>query len=200
MTKTTPDNVLEISPRKGLRIQQADLSEFAPYGESFYGYQKNTFEPIKGAPSNEGTGGHIYFQNNIEKNDFEGFLRMMNVRVTNKDFAAFIQESSNPMKDKYLTQMRIVPKFALRWALNTINDEEYNSFKDQDLNIGEALWEFMNVEKERYGTNFWDSPKLAGIMGGDGHFGREELSFGFMVENGYYNISRIWSRAWIVTK
>ena len=37
-------------------------------------------------------------------------------------------------------------------------------------------------------------------MGGDGDYAVEELSFGFMLENEYNQVYRIWSRAWLVTK
>ena len=41
--------------------------------------------------------------------------------------------------------------------------------------------------------------RLRGLFGGDGDFAREELAFGFMVENDYHHVYRIWSRAWLVT-
>jgi hypothetical protein len=188
------------SNEKKLRIEYADLSQFSPYGNAVYGIQENTFHPIKGDPPMEPNGGFVYFENCVQKSDFEGFLRMMDVRSKEKDYSAFMQESSEPSKDRYLTQLRIVPKFALRYFAKVINDEQFNSFEEQDLTIGEALWEFMDFEKNKYGTSFFNSPKLSGKMGGDGNFAREELSFGFMVENGYFNICRIWSRAWLVTK
>ena len=76
---------------------------------------------------------------------------------------------------------------------------EYDAFKKQELSIGEAFEEFMKAEKERFGTSFGD-PRIEGKMGGDGDFAREELSFGFMLENEYNQVYRIWSRAWLVTK
>jgi hypothetical protein len=35
-------------------------------------------------------------------------------------------------------------------------------------------------------------------FGGDGERAKESLAFGFMVENAYYGVYRIWSRAWLV--
>jgi hypothetical protein len=189
-----------IWPGKELKVQPGDLSKFTPYGNGVWGYQNNSFEPIRGDPPQEETGGFVYFGNGVKKEDFEGFLRMMGVGTDRKDYAAFVQESSNPMEDRYLTQMRFISKFGLEYIFGAIDDKEYHSFKEQDLTLGEALNGFMDVEKERYGTCFWDSPKLDGKMGGDGNFAREELSFGFMVENEYFNVCRIWSRAWLVTK
>lgn len=37
-------------------------------------------------------------------------------------------------------------------------------------------------------------------FGGDGEWARESLAFGFLVENQYHSIYRIWTRAWLVTK
>ena len=53
--------------------------------------------------------------------------------------------------------------------------------------------------KRRVGTSFGDS-RIDGKMGGDGDYAVEELSFGFMLENEYNQVYRIWSRAWLVTK
>jgi hypothetical protein len=41
---------------------------------------------------------------------------------------------------------------------------------------------------------------LYGAMGGDGDWAKEELCFGFMMENEYHGVCRIWTRAWLVTK
>jgi hypothetical protein len=188
-----------IWPGKKLQVQPGDLSKFTPYGNGVYGYQGNSLEPIRGDPPQEETGGLIYFGNGVRKEDFEGFLRMMNVRAENKDYAAFVQESSNPVKDRYFRQMRLMSKFGLRFMFGAIDDREYETFKKQELSIGEALLEFMETEKARFGTSFGDS-RIEGKMGGDGDYAREELSFGFMLENEYHQVYRIWSRAWLVTK
>ncbi|MBI4016602.1 MAG: hypothetical protein HY363_02820 [Candidatus Aenigmarchaeota archaeon] len=184
---------------KNLQVQPGDLSKFAPYGNGVYGYQENSLEPILGDPSQEGSGGLVYFDNGVKREDFEGFLRMMNVRADDKDYAAFVQESSNPVEDRYFKQMRLISKFGLRFMFSAIEDREYDAFKKQELTIGEALWEFMEAEKGRFGTCFGD-PRIEGKMGGDGYYAREELSFGFMLENKYHQVYRIWSRAWLVTK
>ena len=194
---------LTISPSiwfgKDLQVQPGDLSKFAPYGNGVYGYQRNSLEPIIGDPPQESSGGLVYFGNGVNKNDFKGFLRMMGVRADDKDYAAFVQESSNPVQDRYFNQTRLISRFGLQFMFGAIDDREYDTFKEQELTIGEALWEFIELEKERFGTS-WGDPRIEGKMGGDGDFAREELSFGFMVENEYHKVYRIWSRAWLVTK
>jgi hypothetical protein len=193
-------NLLTISPsillpENNSRIQPGDLSKFAPYGNGFYGYEENSFKPIIGAPEQEPSGGIIYFGNRVKEENFKGFLEMMKINGESKDYAAFIKESSDPFKDKYYKQMRLVPKFALEFMF----DQKVDSMKEQELSMTDAFLEFMKAEEERCGTCFWD-PVLSRTMGGDGYWAREELSFGFMLENEYHGISRIWSRAWLVTK
>jgi len=194
---------LTISPpvwsNKELQVQPGDLSQFAPYGTGVYGYQASSRTPMRGDPPHEESGGLVYFGNGVKEEDFKGFLRMMNVRADDKDYAAFIQESSNPVQDRYFKQMRLISKFGLKFMFDALNDINYDAFEEQELSIGEALWVFMDAEKGRFGTFFGD-PRIEGKMGGDGHLAREELSFGFMMENDYHQVYRIWSRAWLVTK
>lgn len=202
MTQKNLSNLVvspNVWPGKEIRIQPGDLSKCALYGEHFWGLQKPSFEPILGAPITESSSGIIYFNNEIEKEDFEGFLRMLDIKSNKQDYAAFVCESSNPKDDKYLRQIRVVSKFGLKYMFNAIDDIEYKSFQKQTLTVEEALWEFIESEKKSWGTNFGDA-RLEGKFGGDGHYAREQLSFGFMLENSYYDIFRIWSRAWLVTK
>jgi hypothetical protein len=153
-------------PGKNLKVQPGDLTKFAPYGNGVYGHQPNNFEPIKGDPPQESSAGIVYFENGVKKEDFMGFLGMMGIRPDIKDYAAFISESKDPLNERFFKQLRIVPKFGLKYLFGT----------------------------------FFGGPRIEGKMGGDGDFAREMLGFGFMLENDYHEISRIWSRAWLVTK
>lgn len=190
-----------IWPDHELNIQPGDLSQFTPYGNGVYGYQERFREnPIKSAPSQEPSGGVIYFGTRIAKVDFEALLRLTGVKVDHKDYAVFLVESEQPSRDGCLVQMRIVTKFGLRFMFGALTDTEYDKFPEQDLTIGETLWEFIKKEAERWGTSFMEDKGLHGKFGGDGDFACEELAFGFMIENEYYGVCRIWSRAWLVTK
>lgn len=189
-----------IWPGKDIEIQPGDLSKFAPYGNGVYGYQeKNILDPIRGDPPQEPSAGVIYFDNNIKREDFQAFLRLMGIKQDTKDYAAFIKESKKPVKERYFKQMRLISKFGLRFAFGVLNDQDYDSFKEQELAVGNAIWAFMEAERTRFGTSFGD-PRIEGKMGGDGHFAQEKLGFGFMLENKYNEIYRVWSRAWLVTK
>jgi len=203
MNKSRLDQVI-VSPRNWpgkdfLLVQPGDLTKFAAQGNGVYGFQKHDGNPIKYDSPHEANGGIVFFDCSLKKEDFEAFLRMMHIRVDSKDYAAFFHESEKPVKDRYFKQMRIISKFGLRFMFQTIDDLEYKNFEEQKLPLGNALWEFMNAEAHRFGTMLGD-PRIEGKMGGDGYFAREKLSFGFMLENDYHRVYRIWSRAWLVTK
>ena len=195
-------------PDKKLNIQPGDLAKFTPRGNGVYGYQDpKRSNPFTSAPSQEACGGVIYFGNGVTKKDFEALMRIMEVQPryavkSSKDFAMFVAESKQPGKDGYLTQMRVVSKFGLQFMFNALTEAEYEQFPEQELTVVEAFWSFIEHEKKRWGTKFWedDTKGLKGLFGGDGDFAREKLAFGFMVENDYHHIYRIWSRAWLVTK
>ena len=155
-------------------------------------------DPFWSAPLDEGCGGAVFFDNHVSRDDMDGYMRMMQI-CQEKDFAVFIAESELPKEDGYLTQARIVSRFALRHKFGVITDNEYRHFPEQDVSITEALWLFTERARERWGTSFGSSG-LAGKFGGDGYFAREQLGFGFVVEHEYYRIYRIWSRAWLVHK
>jgi hypothetical protein len=195
-------------PDRELEVQPGDLSKFAPHGNGVYGFQgREGANLFTSAPRQEPNGGVIYFANDISKDDFDAMMRIFGVhrphrQRQSKDYAIFAEASGQPGKDGYLTQMRIVSKFGLRFMYRALDEAGYETFPDQDMTMVEALWAFIMAEKKRWGTSFMDDEKngLGGLFGGDGDFAREELSFGFMVENDYNHIYRIWSRAWLVTK
>jgi hypothetical protein len=187
-----------------VKTDLSDLSQFAPHGNGVYGFQPGIPDPIVIAPPQDDTGGFLYFGNGVTQDDFYALMRIAGVQESHdcnpsKQYAVFLQQSGRPGKDGYLSQVRIIPKFALRHLFGVITDTEYERYPEQELTVREAMWGFMQTEKKKYGTYF-GSPTLAGKFGGDGDFAQEELSFGFMVENNYYGVYRIWSRAWLVTK
>ncbi len=188
---------------KKLDIQPGDLTKFASHGNGVYGYQNPCGgNPFTTAPSQEASGGVVYFGCRVSKDDFKALLRFMGVKLDYKDYAVFIAESEEPGKDGYLVQMRVVTKFGLRFMFDAISSSEYDNFPEQQVTIGEVFEAFITHEMKRWGTFFTQDEEkgLAGLFGGDGDFEREELAFGFMVENEYHGVYRIWSRAWLVTK
>lgn len=189
-----------IWPNNTVEIQPGDLSQFAPQGNGVYGYQNPMRgNPFMSAPSQEACGGVIYFDNDIKREDFDALLRILQVSAPNKDFAAFAKESEEFGKEGYAAQLRLVSKFGLCHMFGAISSREYNSFPEQETSTSDTLWTFIEQERKRWGTSF-GSGGLSGKFGGDGDYACEQLAFGFMLENDYFNICRIWSRAWLVTK
>lgn len=196
-----------ICPDHKLNLDPGDLSKFVPQGNGVYGYQPSaTAHPFAGAPRQDENGGIIYFGNQIAREDLEALCRILGLslknREGNKDYSVFIAASDHPEQDGFLRQIRIVSKFGLSSLFGALNDTEYNHFVNQKLTVQEAFWTFIEQEKNCWGTSFMkDEEKgLQGLFGGDGDFAREELSFGLMVENSYFGVFRLWSRAWLVTK
>ncbi len=184
-----------------IEVQPGDLSKFAPFGNGVYGYQEPlALNPLTQAPPHEDAAGIIYFGNQIEEPDFTTLLKIMDVKSTDKDYAVFLEEAKFPETAGYLVQIRIVTRFGLSCLFDALPDSEYESFPNQELTVQETLWTLINKEKERWGTSCFENKGLYGKFGGDGDFAKEELSFGFMVENSYFGVYRLWSRAWLVTK
>ena len=218
------DSFVKVYPRqwpedRDLELYPGDLEKFAvpgvgisgpfpimPWGDplrddpsDFYSFQRITGHPIRDASKNEPSGGIVYFHGTPGRDDFFSLIKLLGVRSHALDYAAFADHSNMPVEDNYLVQMRLVSRFALQYVFRALDSEDYESFPPQKLNIGEALWNFIEDQQDRWGTSM-GSRELDGVMGGDGDFAKEELAFGFMVENEYNGIYRIWSRAWLVTK
>lgn len=194
---------LPIDIATGFTHDPRDLSIVVPKGNGIYGYQQPEKLPFFEAPPQDPIGGIIHFGNEITKPDLQALTRILDIGSSRPpyslQYAAFLQESENPGKDGYLKQMRLVKNFGLRFLFGAIGEQDYDSFPEQPMNMTDALWAFIESERQNYGT-FFGGKKLAGKFGGDGDYAQEELSFGLMVENSYHGVYRIWSRAWLVTK
>lgn len=180
-----------------------DLLQFAPSGNGIYGYQPQAVTaPLKGAPIQEAEGGVVYFRNDITREELSTMLRLMGITQQGSkpihDYALYQAESDEPFENRYLRQARFVREFALHCLFQSHPEDQ--KVEPQELDVVAQCWQFIEAERKRWGTFFADSPNLAGKFGGDGNWAREELCFGLMMENAYYGIWRIWSRAWLVTK
>jgi len=186
-----------IFSRRKFIIQPGDLSQFVACGNAVSGHQSR-FEGnlIKSAPLEESGGGVIYFGKDIIKADLEALLRLMEVKSNDKNYAVFLAKSKRPFEDEYFIQMRIVTKFGLRGLFRVLDGVRYDRFPEQELTISEVLWEFIKKEGER-----WKKCKdFREVFGGDSNSTQGELAFGLIVENTYYGVYRIWSRARLVIK
>ena len=202
--------VLDASwPAKGVR--PGDLTQFAPdglglaapmivrpYGRmadpDFYGWHERVFDPFRGAPRNDAGGGVLYFDAYGQADRFPAALQMMGASLDSpiSDFVAFEAEAEEPPAQRFLRQVR----FMSRDALAIFGAEEPPAKSAPTATLGEAIASFIAAEK----TYWYETASLSGTLGGDGDWAKEYLGFGFMVENAWHRIYRLWSRPYLVTK
>lgn len=165
--------------------------------DHFYGAQEPSSNPLLNAPLQEPSGGTVYFETSRAER-IEPMFGAMGVRLDSKDYSAFAASSSNPVESRYVDQLKFVSHGALRSLFNVDDDKLPPA---QTLTLREALVGFVDEQCAKWtepGKPF--SSRLSGAAGGDGDWAKEALAFGFHVENSYWEIYRIWSRAWLVTK
>lgn len=180
-------------------VDPADLDIFVPHGTGIYGYQDNQIKnPFGFAPPHEPCAGLVYF----DSEDYDSLqpklcnlFSLLEIKKQ-KNYYVIIENSSNPQEDGYLQQMRIITDFAMKCMFKFEKEKE----PIQPFTIPEALCCFAYSEIEKWGSSFFTNKGLWGKFGGDGYMAKEQLSFGFMIENNYFGVYRIWSRAWLVTK
>jgi hypothetical protein len=216
-TSNTPILAPATWPGAELAVQPSDLTHFAPLGMNlggmplvirpwesldatlsagkFYATQPHGPHPIRDAPVTSAAGGVVYFGNSIGDEDLAALMRVLRVPTRATSFAAFRSDAERPIVERYLTQLRIVNRPALEALFGA---EPHAEFVSQPIDIGATIAGFVANELERWGM--WSGGKLTGSFGGDGDWASEDLCFGFMVENEYHGVFRIWSRAWLVTK
>lgn len=167
-----------------------------PSPGQYYAYQEPSAHPLKGAPATEPSGGCVYFGGTPRREDFLTLLRLMGVWIHGSNYLVFAEQAQDPQDERYLVQLRVMSRFALGHLFKIkIGDDECR----QGLELPELLWRFVEDQQEFWGTGM-NAPNLRGAMGGDGDYAKEELCFGLLVENAYWRVFRIWSRAWLVTK
>ena len=207
-------------PGRALPVMPGDFSQYLPYGfgfaaplivrpwddplqaltrPSFYGFEERNFDPVRGAPLTDPAAGTVYFDCDIRPGDVAAVLRVMQVRVSDQDYAVFAGAARQPMAERYLDQARIVSKRALGALFGA--EQEAAALADQPLSVGDYIARFVAEQRRKWNEpDHYFSARLDGVFGGDGDFAKEALCFGFMVENPYWSVYRIWSRAWLVTK
>jgi hypothetical protein len=198
--------------RGGDDLLAGDLTHFAPQGlalappaivtpysgppaASYYGAQGTITHPIKSAPLNDDTGGLVYFSSHIPPVEIVAALDLFGFRSQERAYAIFLAAAQNPSEDNFLDQMRIVSHAGLAHFYHV----DTKALAPQSLDSGQAVARFMEWQKEKWGEDS-GAYTLAGCLGGDGDWAKEGLAFGAMIENSYWGIFRVWSRAWLVTK
>lgn len=203
------------------RIGPGDLSRFAPEGfglgtlpamrpwdtlddavraGGYYGLDDRGGDPIRSAPSTLPQGGTVYFDRFDPDSGLDGVLRVLAMDGIQTDYVVFTGESPDTVKDRYLDQMRIVGFGALA-QLFAIPRPVIEALPRQKLGVGDAVRAFLAQQASKWhDADYRYSRRLAGSLGGDGDWAKERLGFGLTVENGYWDVFRVWSRPWLVTK
>jgi hypothetical protein len=196
-------------------VQPGDLSRFAPMGRGRIGtippeldgqaqrsnpdlfsltaHQSNAFLE---APITEPTGGTFYLDGEPNLDDLAATLRLLGVTTDATDYAAFIGVARKPAEERYLTQLRIARRVALIALYDALTEEEVRAFPRQRLTVGELARKFIECEQQQWGTGL--SAKLRSHLGRAGDRFNATLAFGIMVENAFYGVYRLWSRAWLL--
>lgn len=208
-----------IWPGDPLPVQPGDVTQFVPMGfcsggplvmrpwdtlegalstGGFYGSKAHSFHPLHGAPVTEPSGGVLYFDSGEDGNTIMAALQLMHVPLRLTEYAVFVSESQVPREDGYLVHCRMMPYNSLEHFFGASLDAVPDARRPQPMTLGGFIHGFIELAEKRWGTGM--SPDLYGCMGGDGDWAKESLCFGFMMENEYHSVCRIWSRAWLVTK
>jgi hypothetical protein len=204
-------------PGDALETQPSNFSLFVPMGSglgnpmvmmpwdniesafsraSYYSFHPHTGNPYTGAPVTEAGGGVIYFDAECQRAEIDAMLRLMDVRRDIVNYAAFIQDADKP-EERFLTQMRLISGHGLEFLFRIPDKPETRPLREQKLNIGDAIWKFIETFRGEYLEGRYD---VRGSLGGDDDWAKERLAFGFMVENAYHGVYRIWTRSWLITK
>jgi hypothetical protein len=201
---------------KSLPVQPGDLTRFAPMGRGrvgpvlpdlengglgggdpdLFSLTAHQSSPLLAAPITEPTGGTLYLDGEPNRDDLAASLRLLGVPTDATDYAAFVSHARKPAEERYVTQLRIVRRVALAALYDALSEAELRSFPQQPLTVGELILKFIETEQGAWGTGL--SSKLRERFGPRNQRFRATLAFGLMVENAFYGVYRIWSRAWLL--
>jgi hypothetical protein len=203
--KLQPGNVEQFAPMGFIMggpmvVRPWDTLESAAASQGYYGAQHHSFHPLLGAPRTDACGGVMYFDTGESRESLLTAFSVMGLRAREewREFAVFCQQSSEPEKSGFISHCRIMPMSAPGYLYVASLEHIDGAATPQPVSVPEVLWHFVKSEEERWGTGMGGA--LSGCMGGDGDWAKESLCFGFMMENHYHSIFRIWSRAELVTK
>lgn len=177
-----------------------------PAGNGVYGYQSKGYgRPEQYAPIHEAAGGFLFLPNDAPEEFVDGLVAISGLASTDyrrsNRYGVQVIDAPEGMESDlgYLRKLIIADRFALVSLYGCISEAEYDMLPEQPLDVAELVKAFMEDERKKYGTSY-GAPKLEGKFGGDGYWAREELGFGFAIENTYTPVISVWSRAWLVTK
>lgn len=200
-------------PGHPLPVMPGDFSQYVPHGmgigapwlirpwdsvagpssNRFYGFDSFDADPVRGAPTHYASGGVVYFGEEVSWDRLKTVFSVMGVRLREFDYLVIAREADDPLHDRYLDQVRIASRHGLGHMFEP--GPTLGTLPKQPIPIEEYVQQFIAEQQEK-----WSSAKLRGTAGGDGDWAKERLAFGFMVENAYWAIYRMWTRPWLITK
>jgi len=175
----------------------ADLGEFGlpPGNPDLFSLTAHHSHPLLDAAMTEHSGGTLYLDGEPDAEDLAAALRLVGVPADATDYAAFLSDAKKPAGERYLRQLRIVRRVALAALYDVLSEAELRSFPRQPLMVGALIGKFIETEQQRWRTGL--SPTLGKRFGSLARRFRPKLAFGLMIENGFYGVYRVWSRAWL---
>jgi hypothetical protein len=207
-------------PGRPLPVMPGDFSHYAPDGmglnvpvvmrpwdslddairsHDYYGLSPRPTDPVRAAPEYDARGGVIYFDNGVAWETLSATLTLIGVQLLEKDFVVFFGSATHPLQERYADQARIIRRSTLAQLYNP--GPEVDALKPQTVTVGDYIHQFLSEQQGKWnGSGGAFTSAMYGMFGGDGDWAKEDLCFGFMVENSYLGVYRIWSRAWLVTK
>ena len=206
-------------PGRALPAMPGDFSQFVPQGmglgmvpiirpwddplkaltrPNFYGFEARDSDPVRGAPTQDPSGGMLYFDDGVTWEELQVALSVIGVRFDERDYAVFAGRAEDTVSERYLDQVRIVSKSALAHMFGA--GREASELPKQPIAVGAFIERFLSDQRTKWNDRYTFSERLSGTFGGDGDLAKESLAFGFLVENTYWGVYRLWSRAWLVTK
>ncbi len=201
-------------PGRPLPVMPGDFSRYVPHGmglgapmivrpwddpllalsrPNYYGLESYDPDPILGAPTQYPEGGTIYFDDDRDWHDVSAALSVIGVHMIETDYLVIAKSAEDPQRERYLDQVRIASRGAIGHLFEPGPD--LAQVPKPPIPIEGYIRQFMDEQR-----NKWDASALRGTAGGDGDWAKERLAFGFMVENGYWGVYRMWSRPWLITK
>jgi hypothetical protein len=163
-------------------------------GPNYYGLEALEHDPVRAAPTQYPDGGVIYFDESSRER-LETALSVMGVLLRETKYAVIQGSAGNPLQERYLDQVRIVSRGALGHLFGISGEAVAQVPAQQPITIGDYIQQFIAEQDAK-----WSRHDLDRAGGGDGDWAKGRLAFGFMVENGYWSVYRLWSRAWLITK
>lgn len=171
----------------------ADLDFLAEEGDGIYHRTRHVFGPSSADVLHRVTVetanlGLLYFDYKYETAEkLRPALELLGVD-NGASYIVFGARSNN-IQEGFITQLRFVSDF----ALESYFDEEITNrqLPENSLGMLDAMVAFVEAEINRFGTESEICEHFGIEVPFDGMWG---LGFGFLVENSYYGIYRIWSR------